>query len=167
MNFKNVFNIIIWLSLLGLIASCSSGSSSGGGGGESPPPAPPTYSEADLEGTWQFSAVQVTSGEKITGTMTFNHSGQLVGFESNKCPGRPISYSEWWYLGDGWVKGRVFGFCSEPDVYIKFGMQYSNKYTLKGDMDVHYAFPGYDEIYYRYSITMTKSTQPTVAKLKR
>ena len=113
-------------------------------------------SEADLEGTWQFSAVQVTSGETITRTMTFNISGQLTGFQSSNCPGQPYIASEFWYLGDGWVKGRVYGFCSEPDVYVKFGMQYSSKYTLATDMDVHYAFPGYDEIYYSYSITMTK-----------
>jgi hypothetical protein len=88
--------------------------------------------------------------------MTFDNSLLLTAFDTSNCPGRPIIGYEWWYLGDGWVKGRVYGFCSEPDVYIKFGMQYSNKYTLAGDMDVHYAFPGYDEIYYSYSITMTK-----------
>lgn len=169
MNFKSAFKVVISLSLLWLITSCSSGSSSGGGsqtnGGS--PPGPVTYSETDLEGTWKFNAVQVTSGETMTGTMTFNHSGQLIGFDSSRCPGQPIMGSEFWYLGDGWVKGRVYGFCSEPDVYIKFGEQYSNKQTLAGDMDLHYAFPGYDEIYFRYSITMTKPTQSTAAKLKR
>jgi hypothetical protein len=152
--------IIVIISLTGLITSCSGGSNSGGGGQSSGgnDTVPVTYSEADLEGTWQFSATQITSGGTMTGTMSFNNSLLLTSFDTSNCPGQPISYSEWWYLGDGWVKGRVFGFCNEPDVYIKFGVQFSNKYTMAGDMDVHYAFPGTEETYQRYSITLTKSS---------
>ncbi len=70
MNFKSVFKVIIFLSLLWLITSCSGGSGSGGGsqtnGGSASVPV--AYSETDSEGTWQFSAVQITSGDTITGT---------------------------------------------------------------------------------------------------
>jgi hypothetical protein len=155
--------IVAIFSLLWLLTACSSGSSSSGGGGASGGSIPTTvtYSLSDLEGTWDFTAVQITSDEKITGSMTFNSTGLLTDFKSSKCPGQTFSYSEFWYLGDGWIKGRVYGFCNDPDIYDKFGMQFSDKYTMAGDMDVHYAFPGKDETYQRYTIKFKKPAPPS------
>jgi hypothetical protein len=158
MNSKGL--ILAIFSLIWLLTSCSGGSSSSGGGGGSIP-VTATYSQTDLEGTWNYTAVQVTSREKITGIMTFNSAGLLTDFNSSNCPGLPISYYELWYLGDGWVKARVYSFCGDPDVYVKFGMQFSDKYTMAGDMDVHYAFPNKEETYQRYTINLKKPGPPS------
>jgi hypothetical protein len=153
--FLSIIPLFLWL-----LTSCSGSSSSSGGGTTGSSPSNVTYSQADEEGTWDYTAIQVTSGEKITGIMTFNKEGRLTDFNSSKCPDRPYSYSEFWYMGDGWVKGRIFGFCGDPDIYIKFGLHFSNKYTMAGDMDVHYAYPNEEETYQRYSITLKKPTPP-------
>ena len=168
---KNSFICLIGLSLLGLITSCSSssgsggGSSSNGGGGE---PTPSTYSKADLEGTWQFSADRQTSPLTLTGTLTFDGELRLLGYENDRCPGQQIVSGEFWLWEDGYVKGRTYSFCGDPTVYEKYSMNFkgTDKKTISGLMDLHYFDNNGQELYERYDITFRKQDISTSKQIQ-
>jgi hypothetical protein len=151
----------ILLVLLWLAASCSSESGSGGGSstnGDGGDNTPITYSNADLEGTWQFSADRQTSPLTLTGTMTFDGDLRLVGYENDRCPGRQTVSGEFWLWEDGYLKGRTYSFCGDPTVYEKYSMNFmgTDKKTISGLMDLHYFDNNGQELYERYDITFTK-----------
>ncbi|MFH0786873.1 MAG: hypothetical protein V2B13_04565, partial [Pseudomonadota bacterium] len=87
--------IILLFSLVWLATSCSSGSSSGGGttgsnGGTTSVTVPTTYSSTDLQGTWRWVADRQTVPGTLTGTLTFNGEVRVIGWETDRCPGRQI-----------------------------------------------------------------------------
>ncbi|MBI4765564.1 MAG: hypothetical protein HY787_13330 [Deltaproteobacteria bacterium] len=159
---KNTIIYLIGLSLLGSIASCSTGSSSGGGisnadGGTEPA----TYTETDLEGTWRWSANRQTSALNLTGSITFNNNLRVIGMETDRCPGlQNFSTAQFWLFENGYVKGNDQAFCNYPGTEMKFSMDFvpgSNKKTIIGLMDIHQRDlnTGIDS-YERYDITMNK-----------
>jgi hypothetical protein len=168
---KNSFICLILLFLLGLITSCSSSSGSGGGssstgsGGE---PTPLTYNNADLEGTWQFSADRQTSPLTLSGTMTFDGEVRLISYENDRCPGRQPVNGEFWLWADGYVKGRTYSFCGDPTVYEKYSMNFksTDKKTISGLMDLHYFDYNGQELYERYDITFRKQDLSTSKRIQ-
>jgi hypothetical protein len=161
----------IIIFLLWLAASCSSGSGSGGGsstngsGGEA---TPTTYSNADLQGTWQFRADRQISPFTLTGTMTFDGELRLIRYENDYCPGRQILAGEFWLWADGFVKGRNFAFCGDTQPYTKYAMNFSGpgKNTLVGLMDLHYFNDAGEELYERYDITYRKQGTSASQKIQ-
>ena len=155
MQFSKVFWILV--SLLWLLTSCSSGSNSGGGSssgtGNTPPT--PTYTKADLAGTWQFKADRQISPFTLTGTMTFDGELRLIGYQNNYCPGRQIVDGIFWLWEDGFVKGRNYAFCDDTKPYTKYAMNFvgTDKKTISGLMDLHYFDSDGQELYERYDIT--------------
>ncbi len=146
--------------ILGLITSCSSNSSSGGGGpnGGGGDTTPLTYSNADLEGTWRFSADRQNAPLTLTGTLTFDGEIRLMSYENDHCPGRQPVNGEFWLWADGYVKGRTYYFCGDPTVYQKYSMDFmgTDKKTISGIMDLHYLDNSGQELYERYDITFRK-----------
>jgi len=158
MKFCKVFWVVI--PMLWLVTSCSSGSSSGGGssGGTGDTPPAPTYTKADLAGTWQFKADRQINPFTLTGTMTFDGEVRLIGYENDHCLGRQIVDGEFWLWEDGYVKGRTYYFCGDPTVYEKYSMNFmgTDKKTITGLMDLHYFDDTGQELYERYDITFKK-----------
>jgi hypothetical protein len=159
MKFSKIFWVV--LPILWLVTSCSSGSSSGGGGstnGGGGDTTPTTYSNADLQGTWQFRADRQISPFTLTGTMTFDGEVRLTGYENDYCPSREIVAGEFWLWENGFVKGRNLAFCSDTHTYTKYALNFTgtDKNTLVGLMDLHYFNDAGDELYERYDITYRK-----------
>jgi hypothetical protein len=155
-NFYWILFLLLWLA-----ASCSSGSGSGGGSssnGSGGAPAPLTYSNADLQGTWQFKADRQTSPLTLSGTLTFDGDLRLLGYQNDRCSGSQPVIGEFWLWEGGYVKGRTYSFCGDPTVYEKYSMDFmgSDKNTISGLMDLHYLDNTGQELYERYDITFRK-----------
>lgn len=159
MKIKGLFILFLLSSLIWLAASCSGGSSSGGGSTSTNGGTVSTaYSKTDLQGTWRWVAYRQTTPLTLTGTLTFNGEVRVIGWETDRCPGRQIFSSAFFWLWDsGYVKGNNPAFCSDTSMEVKFSMNFagSNRKTITGLMDIHYPAPA-TQSYDRYDITMTK-----------
>lgn len=169
MKFSKIFWVV--LPMLWLVTSCSSGSNSGGGGstnGGGGATTPTTYSNADLEGTWQFKADRQVSPFTLTGTMTFDGELRLLRYENDYCPGRQIIDAQFWLWEDGFVKGRNFAFCSDNKPYTKYAMNFTgpDKNTIVGLMDLHYFNDAGEELYERYDITYRRQGPSASQKIQ-
>ncbi len=159
---KSIRIFFIIMPLLWLVTSCSSGSNSGGGssnagGTTTSGTVPLTYTKADLKGTWRWVANLQSGSATLTGTMTFDGEVRLIGYETDRCPGRQILNAEFWMWEDGFVKGRNYAFCTDTTALIKFGIYFqgTNKKIISGIADLHYLVNG-EETYDRFDITLTK-----------
>ena len=157
MKFKS---LPFWaIGLVWLLFSCSGGSSSGGNSTVPAPtttPAPVTYTTNDMVGTWNWVANRQSSPLTLSGTMTFNNTPRLIGYECTRCPGRMVLNAEFWMFGD-FVKGRNYAFCSDTTSMVKFGMYLTpDKKSMSGIMDLHYLVDDGTETYDRYDITLKK-----------
>jgi hypothetical protein len=159
---KKIKPIFLLLSLVWLTAYCAGGSSSGGGSSTNPgtsTPAPTTYNNADLKGNWRWSANRQTDGLNLTGTLSFNENLRVIGWETDRCPGRQdFSTAQFWLWSNGFVKGNNQAFCDYPKTEVKFAMDFdpgSGKKRISGLMDIHDGSSGTD-VYNRFDITMTK-----------
>jgi hypothetical protein len=136
--------------------SCtSSGSSSGGGGGSLQSV---TYSEKDMDGTWNYSASMQGKSRSCSGSMTFSSAARLTGFTNSCCSGNQIVNAEFWIFKDGYVKGRNYAWCGESNwdgnPMLKYSMNFTgpDKQTISGIVDLHYTDADYD----RFSVTLTR-----------
>ncbi len=150
------FRIFGWVFFF-VLSGCAAGSNSGGGGLPGDDRQPLSYSAADLQGIWDWRAVRQSSGDVLTGTMTFAEAARLIGFTLDACAGQQDYYAEFWIWEDGYVKGRIFGVCSDPMAHMKFSMDFQEreKKIIQGLMDLHYLVNGQDT-YDRYEITLIK-----------
>jgi hypothetical protein len=148
-----------WLLLLlaGLSMSCSSGGSSSGSGGNVLS-STATYAKEDLAGNWSFTAREQGGSSSCSGTMTFDKDVHLVGITNGCCPsGQLLSQTEFWFWNYGYVKGRNYAWCANPAMLTKYSLDFSDKRTIRGLMDVHESHKDGDR-YVRYDIVMTSQT---------
>ncbi|MFH0788222.1 MAG: hypothetical protein V2B13_11495, partial [Pseudomonadota bacterium] len=111
-----------------------------------------------LQGTWRWVADRQTVPGTLTGTLTFNGEVRVIGWETDRCPGRQIFTSaQFWLNSSGYVKGNNPAFCSDTTMEVKFSMDFvgTSKKTISGLMDIHY-YVDEQNTYDRFDITMTK-----------
>jgi len=140
--------------------SCSSSGGSGSGGGGNIIGSSPTYKKEDLAGSWSYSARRQGGPTNCSGTMTFDRDLHLTGISNSCCPGGQLNRSEFWFWDYGFVKAYNYGWCTDPDMLMKYAMNFqgSDKRTIVGLLDVHESV---GDNYTRFDITLT-SQAPVV-----